>query len=196
MAAGRPGTDPTAGPDPIAIKLADTVGWRFDPERRIERLPDGAALVAWAHAVGLLDPAEAAAVAAAGAEALDAEAARARGLRDDLYAVLDAHVAGEPSPAPALAGVQAAYTDAVSHARPRAVLPLTWDVPALDERAAGRRLALAAADLLTSADLPRVGRCENPPCGWLFVDRTRSRTRRWCTSEGCGNRDRAKRHYA
>jgi predicted RNA-binding Zn ribbon-like protein len=195
VVARRPGTDPTAGPDPLPVKLANTVGWRFDPARRIERLPGGDALLAWAAAVELLTPAEARAVAAAGRAALDAEAARVRDLREAAYAALDAHVAGRPPPAGALARVRDAVVDAMRHAAPSPGLPLTWVVTAGDERAAGRRLALAVADLLASPDLSRVGRCGNEPCGWLFVDRTRSRTRRWCTSSGCGNRERAKRHY-
>jgi len=32
-------------------------------------------------------------------------------------------------------------------------------------------------------------------CGWLFVDRTRNGSRRWCISALCGNRDKARRHY-
>ena len=40
-----------------------------------------------------------------------------------------------------------------------------------------------------------VGRCANERCGWLFVDRTRSHNRRWCSSAGCGNVERARRHY-
>jgi len=195
VATRRPGTDPTAGTDPLPVKLVNTVGWRFDPARRVERLPAGDALLAWADAVALLTPAELRAVSAAGGAAWDAEAARVRDLRDAAYGALDAHVAGRPPPAADLAGVRDAVVDAMRHAEPSAVLPLTWVVAAGDERAVGRRLALAVADLLASQDLPRVGRCGNEPCGWLFVDRTRSRTRRWCTSAGCGNRVRAKRHY-
>ena len=193
--ARRPGTDPTAGDDPLPVKLANTVGWRFDPARRVERLPAGDALLAWAGGVGLLSAAEARAVAAAGRTSLDAEAARVRDLREAAYAALDAHAAGQPPPAAALAGVRDAVVDAMAHAAPSADLPLTWVVAADDERVVARRLALGVAELLASPDLSRVGRCANEPCGWLFLDRTRSRTRVWCSSAGCGNRERAKRHY-
>ncbi len=40
----------------------------------------------------------------------------------------------------------------------------------------------------------RLKRCENPRCGWLFVDRSRNRSRRWCEMATCGNRAKAKRH--
>ncbi|MFD3657498.1 CGNR zinc finger domain-containing protein [Streptomyces sp. NPDC058620] len=41
-------------------------------------------------------------------------------------------------------------------------------------------------------------RCDGPGRGWFFLDRTRSSSRRWCSSGDCGNRDRARarRHYA
>lgn len=32
-------------------------------------------------------------------------------------------------------------------------------------------------------------------CGWLFVDRTRNGSRRWCISAMCGSRDKARRYY-
>ncbi|MBA1941908.1 hypothetical protein HLX82_24475, partial [Escherichia coli] len=38
--------------------------------------------------------------------------------------------------------------------------------------------------------------CEADGCGWFFVDESPNRTRRWCSSEVCGNRERARRAYA
>jgi predicted RNA-binding Zn ribbon-like protein len=32
-------------------------------------------------------------------------------------------------------------------------------------------------------------------CGWLFVDRTKNRSRRWCSMQTCGNRAKARRYY-
>ncbi len=52
-----------------------------------------------------------------------------------------------------------------------------------------------ATDLLTSGDLDRVGQCADGRCGWLFLDTSRNRSRRWCSMEDCGNRAKARRHY-
>jgi hypothetical protein len=41
---------------------------------------------------------------------------------------------------------------------------------------------------------PRLRRCANPRCGWLFVDESRNQSRHWCSSRTCGNRDRVNRH--
>jgi predicted RNA-binding Zn ribbon-like protein len=57
-------------------------------------------------------------------------------------------------------------------------------------------VAWSAASLLTSADASLVRTCANEHCGWLFVDRSRNRSRRWCDMKGCGNMAKARRHYA
>jgi predicted RNA-binding Zn ribbon-like protein len=51
------------------------------------------------------------------------------------------------------------------------------------------------AALLTSDDATRLGRCEGRGCGYFFVDTTLNRSRRFCSTEGCGNRTRARRHH-
>nr|WP_250475193.1 CGNR zinc finger domain-containing protein [Caballeronia sp. GAFFF1] len=32
-------------------------------------------------------------------------------------------------------------------------------------------------------------------CSWLFLDLSRSKSRRWCSMATCGNRVKARRHY-
>jgi CGNR zinc finger len=38
--------------------------------------------------------------------------------------------------------------------------------------------------------------CGNPHCRLVFIDESKSGTRRWCDDAGCGNRDRVRRHRA
>ena len=52
-----------------------------------------------------------------------------------------------------------------------------------------------AARLLTSKERYRVGKCVDDKCGWLFLDTSRNRSRRWCSMKDCGNRAKARRHY-
>jgi hypothetical protein len=40
----------------------------------------------------------------------------------------------------------------------------------------------------------RLAICGNPLCRLLFLDESKSGTRRWCDDAGCGNRDRVRRH--
>jgi predicted RNA-binding Zn ribbon-like protein len=53
----------------------------------------------------------------------------------------------------------------------------------------------SAVDLLVSAEIDRIRICADPSCGWLFLDSSRNRSRRWCSMEGCGNRAKARRFY-
>lgn len=50
-----------------------------------------------------------------------------------------------------------------------------------------------AAEVVTSIDPQRIGRC--PTCDWLFHDASRNRSRRWCDMDDCGSRDKALRYY-
>ena len=52
-----------------------------------------------------------------------------------------------------------------------------------------------AAELLTSQELSRVRICASDDCGWLFLDTSKNRSRRWCDMKSCGNRAKARRHY-
>jgi predicted RNA-binding Zn ribbon-like protein len=54
-------------------------------------------------------------------------------------------------------------------------------------------IARDAAVFLTSGDLSRLRACRNPRCRWIFLDTTKSRTRRWCSMAVCGNRDKLRR---
>ena len=53
----------------------------------------------------------------------------------------------------------------------------------------------SAADLLVSEEFRRVKKCADPICGWLFLDISRNRSRRWCDMRDCGNRAKASRFY-
>jgi predicted RNA-binding Zn ribbon-like protein len=46
----------------------------------------------------------------------------------------------------------------------------------------------ALAKLLAEEDLTDVKACEGRTCTLVFADRTRGRSRRWCSMEICGNR--------
>ena len=57
------------------------------------------------------------------------------------------------------------------------------------------RIAEAAFELLSAADLSRVRRCPilEGGCGWLFLDQSRNGSRRWCRMADCGSTVKARR---
>jgi predicted RNA-binding Zn ribbon-like protein len=55
-------------------------------------------------------------------------------------------------------------------------------------------IARSAVELLTSeVNRGAVRECESDTCAWLFLDRTRNHSRRWCDMGDCGNRAKARR---
>jgi predicted RNA-binding Zn ribbon-like protein len=58
-------------------------------------------------------------------------------------------------------------------------------------------LARSAAELLTSDDLARVKECANEEqgCGSLFLDCSKTQTRKWCSMTSCGNRAKLRTYY-
>jgi hypothetical protein len=62
-----------------------------------------------------------------------------------------------------------------------------FDAPRRVEGAFGR-IARDAVDLLGGEERPMIKVCARLGCGALFVDRTRTRSRRWCSMATCGNR--------
>jgi predicted RNA-binding Zn ribbon-like protein len=56
-------------------------------------------------------------------------------------------------------------------------------------------VARDAVDLLTDPPvLATLRRCAGEGCGRVYLDTSRGRRRRWCSSEICGNRERVARH--
>jgi len=51
----------------------------------------------------------------------------------------------------------------------------------------------SAALLLASPEVTRIRICGGQDCGWMYVDRSRNRLRRWCQMETCGTREKTRR---
>jgi predicted RNA-binding Zn ribbon-like protein len=168
-------------------------------------------LVAWGRQLGVLDGAAAAGLlarAAAGGAAAGAALGQAHALREALFRVFVAALEGG-SPARAdLGALQRALGEAWRHRRlapgaapggaggQRGAPGYAWTWEGMGERLDGPLwpVVQSAAELLTSPDLARLRRCAAAPCGWLFLDRSRNRSRRWCAMEACGNQAKTRRH--
>ncbi|MGK5629191.1 CGNR zinc finger domain-containing protein [Streptomyces sp. URMC 123] len=181
------------------LDFVNTVAWRTDDARRAARVDGVAAWLDWAAAAGLFTAYEAAELLA-GAPGDDTRAARSaiaalEALRGALGAVLDAMVDDTPAPVEQWEVLRRSIVAAREEAVLPPALPLRWRVRPAGFADLAHALALSADELLASPSVQRVRRCQGPGCGWFFLDRSRSGTRRWCSSGDCGNRDRARRHY-
>jgi predicted RNA-binding Zn ribbon-like protein len=128
---------------------------------------------------------------AAGARPGEARATlqRARALRESLHRTLRALTTGRRPLAADLARINAEVAAGRRHealAARGGRIEWEWR-PAAVVGAPLWAVSRAAAALLTSPDLAHVRQCGGDACGWLFLDRSRSGRRRWCSMEDCGN---------
>lgn len=181
----------------VALDLVNTVSWRLEPPRRTDYLADVGDLATWLDRVGIGDG-RARDLLRPGAPRKAAQQALldVRDLREELHGALSPLADGSASCPPDVPPrLNDRLTDAVAHSR-LAGDPLRWVLVAAHPADVVRLLSLEVLDLLTAHDLGRLRLCDGPGCGWVFVDRSKSHTRRWCSSGDCGNRERARRHYA
>jgi predicted RNA-binding Zn ribbon-like protein len=181
----------------LCLDFVNSVSWRHGPAPR-EWLADYGDFVAWARHAGLIGARAARDLRAAAAREPKA-ALRAHGqaiaLREALHRVFQASAEGAGVPRANLAELNRALAvPAPGPILARAGERYAWRAGALESLAAP--IAWSAAELLASAQLARVKTCGAADCGWLFLDISRNKSRRWCSMDDCGNRAKARRHYA
>jgi predicted RNA-binding Zn ribbon-like protein len=182
----------------VALDLLNTVAWRLDSGRTIDRLSDGTALLRWARFVGLLDEdlADAMAAELASDEAVGQRVAtHVRRTREQLYVVLQPLAVGAQPAQGDVDDLRRWLLGVLGRADMNSVMPLEWSTGLHSLRDLPDRLGLEAWSLLEREDRRRIRQCQDPSCGWLFLDRTRNASRAWCSSADCGNRARARRHH-
>jgi predicted RNA-binding Zn ribbon-like protein len=163
----------------LALDVANSIVMRFDASRRIDRYADPVALDSFAAAAtrfcsdkdlfGPLEP-----VAPENRPAF-------LNLREATDRHFRAEVVGHSSCEHLADLLDAASTIIRRH-------PIKATRTPLDAAAARSALMLA-----TFSEPERLKICPN--CQWLFLDRSRNRSRTWCDMTVCGNRVKASRHY-
>ncbi|MFJ2175641.1 CGNR zinc finger domain-containing protein [Streptomyces sp. NPDC087851] len=202
MAAGRAaGTARTAN----TAAGAGAYGWRFDSGRVCldlmataepaaggrGRLDGAVPLGRWLLGAGLLPP-------GTPLSGIDAYWVRSFAeLRDGIGRLVRAEIDGRQAPA-ALERVNALAAGAppgIRAVRNDAGVLVRAPIPEPECAALLAAVARDAVELLTDQDArARLRRCEGDRCRRVYLDTSRGRRRRWCSSEVCGNRERVARH--
>lgn len=127
--------------------------------------------------------------------------AAARRLRANVDEVLRAALAGREAPTDALDGIRAAYVEAVRnaelhlvHAGESRAYEWTYADPPPVLSSILWPLALSIVELLRSDELEDLKCCDD--CRWLFLDKSRNRSRRWCSMRACGAHAKMRRYRA
>lgn len=183
----------------ISADFANTQSYRYQPTQAHDHLGTYADLVAFLRQGDAISGALARRLLVAAERHPDKAARvhhRAVALREAIWQCYSKIAKGkEPSPADVeLIGREAA--DAMGHA---VFAPsgsdYRWVFPDTDElERALWPVARAATDVLSNAsERSMVRECADDVCAWLFLDRSKNHTRRWCTMETCGNRAKQRR---
>jgi predicted RNA-binding Zn ribbon-like protein len=182
----------------LALDFANTVGGTHvrPSHDHLRSYPD---VVAFAELAGVLDRKSAGRLLArADREPVRAAAVLELGiaLREAIWGVFSALASGEVPRETDLALIGDAAASGA--ARSRLVYDragVGWSLaPEIDDLERPLwAIARSAADLLTSADHAKVKECASATCEWVFLDKSRNRSRRWCDMSDCGNRAKARR---
>ena len=180
----------------LCLDFANTVNSRVDTEH--DYLMQYSDLVSWANKVGILSPSQTsqlAKMAKQNAEEAQVALDEARRTREILYGVFS-HTANDSEPPKKdMELILTAYGDSISHGqliKQDHRYTTTWK---LDQSfdALMWPIVHSAGELLVSDDLEHVKEC--PGCGWLFLDTSKNQSRRWCSMNTCGARDKMRRYH-
>jgi predicted RNA-binding Zn ribbon-like protein len=175
----------------LALDFANTVD---DPLglQRFDHVATYPGLLAWSTRVGTLPAGSADELLRAaehrprrGAAAVRRAAALREALNDTFGAVAEGTGVG-----PAWPRLRPFVADALGRAVIASPPLVTWENDELE--APLWPVAEAAYRLLTSPEPARLKRCAG--CPWLFIDRSRNGTRRWCAMEDCGTHEKIRRY--
>ncbi len=174
-----------------ALDLANTVAPRPPGPVELEFLPDAAHVLEWARRVGVVDGAEAGRIERAWSRSpgsTDAALADVLALR----ALIDPVLAGQR-----LDTLTRRWATAISRSElvPAGQGAATLVIGTEPTLMIPDRLADAVVDLLRTVDLSRLRTCPLPEggCGWLFLDRSRNGSRKWCSMDDCGTQAKSRR---
>jgi predicted RNA-binding Zn ribbon-like protein len=184
----------------LCLNFVNTLGDR--PRKLAEHLRTFGDLLSWSGQTGVLEKTELRQVKALARNS----GARTRAVmegalrfRETLYVLFSAIAAGKRVDSATLKKLTRSYGEAIECSElVQDGTKFTWIKPssggAIDSMLWA--VVLSAVDLLTSEDLVRLRECASGECSWLFLDRSRTGRRKWCDMKVCGNRNKARRHYA
>ncbi|WP_018348901.1 CGNR zinc finger domain-containing protein [Longispora albida] len=179
--------------DPM-LDLVNTVGWRLGGSERTESLNTFSDVVDWCAESSLIGGDEAAVLRdlcerdEAGAERERRQVIEAR---ERVYALL---FEDAPEAAAHLAGM---FRTAIAAADlVRSGEGWQWRDRETDLRSPRHRIVRGLVALTQRGDLDRLHQCEDAKCGWVYLDTSPRRNRRWCDTKDCGDRNRARAYYA
>jgi predicted RNA-binding Zn ribbon-like protein len=164
-----------------ALDFAGTFGSRLGVP--VELFPSPESLDSWFRESGIVD---------GETKFRPADLGKAIRMRDAIYSLVHAKMAGDAYDGDALSIVNGA-------ARTPPVLQQLTPDGRQTEAAPAQALSTVARhaiELLSGPDAPLLKKCANHECTRVYIDRSRGERREWCAMDPCGNRMKAAAYRA
>lgn len=165
-----------------SLDLCSTVLWRYVSP--VEQLHEPDDLARWFVEAGLWADEH---------PVTEADVQAARALRENLYDLFLAHLHRRELPKATVINRRAARPDPAPQLDPIGQVHWLTGEPV---PAALSAIARDGIDLIAGPLSGRLRECAAPKCAFLFVDTSRSGTRRWCAHNRCGNRQHVREYRA
>ncbi len=189
----------------LCLELTDTVDWRTSDHAK-DLLLSYEDLVQWSRKYSVIDSAEAdelLGLAASQRATADRVLGQAKDLRETIYRIFSAVVHDKgvrPEDVRTLNGFLGKAMAKMEVQPADSGYRLGWCTDCTVELADKMLypVAKSAAELLTSEHIDRVRECANEEdgCGSMFLDYSKSHSKRWCSMKSCGNKAKVRTYYA
>jgi predicted RNA-binding Zn ribbon-like protein len=184
----------------LALDFANTLDYRYDPDRLIDLLPNYERFLAFCRQSGVITASQMRKLLdGLGESDCQRILKEVIEFREALYFLILSAVQGKRPNESHLRALNRVLSKA------RALDEVVWRKRRFDriirditEWPDGplRQIVDAAVSLITSSEIDNLRECSEKTCRWFFLDRSRNHSRRWCDMQLCGNRSKAKRFYA
>ena len=180
----------------LCLDFVNTINSRLNPEH--DYLMNYSDLTGWANNVGILSPAQSNRLqkrAKENTEATEEIVSTARRIRELLYSLFSNTAKKSELDKKDMEKFMAAYGESISRGylmKQENHYTTTWKVDEALETLLWP-IIYSAGELLLSDELCQVKEC--PGCGWLFLDTSKNQSRRWCSMNTCGVRDKMRRYH-
>jgi len=176
----------------ICFDFVNTISWP-ETEKEHDWLHSANNFVNWALAAGLINKTQAKKMKFQSNTALNHQMKEVYAIRKELYIILSAFAFEEKIEATVIKKLDALFQKIVEHRHiDIKTYEWIWDEPAILS-AILNPVIWNAVYVVTELDHSRIKHCVT--CNWLFYDKTKNKSRRWCDMNDCGSRDKALRYY-
>ena len=184
----------------LCLDFVNTLDWRGtdSPQEFLNAYPD---LVIWSRHAGIcsqLQERKLNQMAEASTALAQDTLSQALGLRETIYRLFMAEIAYRNPLKEDLVIFNKVLSRALKDSKiKRITYGYAWDRTGNQSRLDWilNPIIHSAADVLVSDERKKIKACADSACGWLFIDLSRNRSRRWCDMQDCGNRAKVSRFY-